>query len=163
MEDQLIIRLNRQIQLFITIFASIGFFLMFTILYIVILSSDGFILIDFMIMLSVALSCFVVFFLVYLFLGIFYKVYLYIDKEKIVKKRKNKIYFEITWVEIKSIKYNKLKWWNIFNLFFFSKDLIIEKRNIKTNAKFADIYYNASMSYKDALKIKELFYQNLVL
>jgi len=163
MNKQLIIRLNTKAQLFVTIFASVGLlimFIFFTILDIV--SEHDTSLNQLLILWSIFLAVITSPFLVYLFLYKFHKHYLYIDEEKIIKRSKNKIHFEITWDEIKSIKYIKLTWWHIANLFIFSMQLHIEKKYItKRNPKFADKFLDISMSYKDALKIRELFYPKM--
>jgi len=162
MSESLVIRLNTKSQLFVATFVSVLLFPFLTWGYIHTFSD--FTLRGNLILLAILLSIIALPWIIFIFLQLFYKVDLHIDEKKITMQQKDKVYFEIAWDEIKSIRYKKIKWYHITSLFMFSMALFIEKKNVtKLNPKFADHYYFACMSKKDALKIKELFYPDLTI
>jgi len=164
MKEELTIRLNVKSNLFITIFASVGLSLVFIVSAIlnVIDPYPDSTLFDHLILWICSFIALVLPFLIFLLLYRFHKVYLHIDEEKIIKRRKNKIYFEIKREDMKSIQYQRHKWWFITNIF--AMQLLIEKKNVtKPKPMFNDLYHHANMSFKDALKIKEQYYPDLII
>jgi len=163
MKNQLCIRLNTKSQIFVAAFFSSALFSMFAFFTILFTVSpvdpyNRTTLSEYLILWSIFLAVMFFPFLIVLLLHLFYKVHLYVDEEKIVKRTKHKIYFEIYWNDVLSISYEPLKWWQIYNLYMFSMILFIEKKNAKKDNLRK---HHASMSYKDALKIREIFYPKM--
>jgi len=162
MEKKLIIKPGRYAQIWVALFASIGASLMFSVFVVLgAINND----IGTVTQMLIAIACsWGGIWLIFLLVVIFKRSVVEITEDRILKRTKKKVLWEIEWSEVSEVNYYKMNLLRLLLLSFSNGDLIItyNKAVIKPRPGFSipskgSPTIGFSVFPKDAKKIKELF------